>query len=499
VLEDLPSRPGARAARTSRCSIASRPSATRRKTSSFLMRRWRSPARKRSARWARTRRSRRSRQVEAALHLFQAELRPGHEPADRSDPRGAGDEPRLVDRAAPQHARPRRHGAHKRLEVRQPILTNEDLEKIRCIGHFEDAFDTKTLDITYPIEQGAAGMEGGARALCASRAEKRCAGLQHHHPVRPPGRPGPHPDPGAAGDRGGASSPDPQGLRTSSASWSRPASRARCITSPAGGLWRGGDQPLSRLRHAARHARRASPRSTPTRKSVKRYIKAIGKGLLKVMSKMGISTYQSYCGAQIFDAVGCPVRAFVEKYFTGTATTIEGVGLAEIAEEACAATRAFGDSPIYRDALDVGGEYAYRLRGEEHAWTPERGDAAARGARQQADKYREEFARLVNEQDERLLTMRGLFRSRRRGDRPQARPARRGRAGQRDRQALRHRRDVASARSPRGAHHAGDRDEPHRRQVEHGRGRRGADRFKPLPNGDRCARRSSRSPRAASA
>ena len=102
----------------------------------------------------------------------------------------------------------------------------------------------------------------------------------------------------------------------------------------------------------------------------KNYIKAVGKGLLKVMSKMGISTYQSYCGAQIFDAVGLH-SGFVEKYFTGTATTIEGAGWAEIAEETVRRHRdAYGDNPIYRTMLDVGGDYAFRLRGEDHAWTP---------------------------------------------------------------------------------------------------------------------------------
>ncbi len=88
---------------------------------------------------------------------------------------------------------------------------------------------------------------------------------------------------------------------------------------------------------------------------VKRYIKSIDKGLLKVMSKMGISTYQSYCGAQIFDAVGLSSE-LVNKYFFGTATTIEGVGLAEIAEETVRRHKlAFSDAPIYRLALDVGG------------------------------------------------------------------------------------------------------------------------------------------------
>src|SRR5947207_31359 len=96
------------------------------------------------------------------------------------------------------------------------------------------------------------------------------------------------------------------------------------------------------------------PQKLDDKEIVKRYIKSIDKGLLKVMSKMGISTYQSYCGAQIFDAVG--LRSdFVGRYFTGTATRIEGVGLAEIAEEAVRRHRdAFSDAPIYRSMLDVG-------------------------------------------------------------------------------------------------------------------------------------------------
>ena len=109
----------------------------------------------------------------------------------------------------------------------------------------------------------------------------------------------------------------------------------------------------------------------------KNYIKAIGKGVLKVMSKMGISTYQSYCGAQIFDAVGLSSE-FLERFFTGTGTTIEGIGLIEVAAEAVRRHRdAYGDDPVYEDQLDVGGHYAYRIRGEDHAWTPGIGGAAA--------------------------------------------------------------------------------------------------------------------------
>ena len=102
----------------------------------------------------------------------------------------------------------------------------------------------------------------------------------------------------------------------------------------------------------------------------KRYIKAIDKALLKVMSKMGISTYQSYCGAQIFDAVGLKT-SFVRKFFTGTHTQIEGVGLGQIARETAERHRqAFGYVPHLDGMLEVGGEYAYRTRGEAHSWRP---------------------------------------------------------------------------------------------------------------------------------
>ena len=117
----------------------------------------------------------------------------------------------------------------------------------------------------------------------------------------------------------------------------------------------------------------------------KNYLKAVGKGILKVMAKMGISTYQSYCGAQIFDAVGLS-SDFVEKCFTGTASTIEGAGFEEIAREAVQRHQnAYGENPLYDGMLDAGGDYAFRLRGEDHAWTPDSvAQAAACGARQLA-------------------------------------------------------------------------------------------------------------------
>src|SRR6185312_7873741 len=141
----------------------------------------------------------------------------------------------------------------------------------------------------------------------------------------------------------------------------------------------------------------------------KNYLKALGKGILKVMSKMGISTYQSYCGAQIFDAIGLS-SAFVEQCFTGTATVIEGAGLPEIAREAVQRHRnAYGQDLIYHDMLDVGGDYAFRLRGEDHEWTPDSVTHLQHAVRGNSlDEYRA-FAETINQQNERLLTLRGLM------------------------------------------------------------------------------------------
>src|SRR5215204_58102 len=152
------------------------------------------------------------------------------------------------------------------------------------------------------------------------------------------------------------------------------------------------------------------PQKLDDKEIIKRYIKAIDKGLLKVMSKMGISTYQSYCGAQIFDAVGLK-SDFVAEYFTGTATRIEGVGLQQIAEEAVRRHRdAFGDSPIYRNALDVGGEYQFRIRGEDHVWNAQTVAALQHAVRGNSLEQFKAYAKVSNEQSERLLTIRGLFR-----------------------------------------------------------------------------------------
>src|SRR5690606_9987344 len=141
--------------------------------------------------------------------------------------------------------------------------------------------------------------------------------------------------------------------------------------------------------------------------AAKNFTKAIGKGLLKILSKMGISTLQSYCNAQIFEAIGLG-REVVERHFTGTASRIGGVGLREIAEETLQRHReAFEPvAPMLR--LAAGGEYSYRIQGEHHNWSPlaiAKLQHATRGNSYQTYK---EFSRIANEEQARF-NLRGLF------------------------------------------------------------------------------------------
>ncbi|MGH8556208.1 MAG: glutamate synthase large subunit [Methylococcales bacterium] len=300
--------------------------------------------------------------------------------------------------------------SHKRLEVRQPILSNRDLEKVRRIeARSHGAFKTKTLSICFPADSGAAGMEPALKALCKSARDAviegnnililsdRCmdagrvaipsllaTSTVHHHLIR-------------------------EGLRTVTGLVVE-TGEAREVHHFAvlAGFGAEAINPylafdtLSGLSEALGDGISAE-------KAHKNYMKAVAKGILKIMSKMGISTYQSYCGAQIFDAVGLSA-AFLNQYFTGTSSILEGSGFAQIAEETVRRHRlAYGDAPLYRNALDVGGEYAYRLRGENHMWTPQSISKLQHATRSNNPQTFKEFAALVNEQNERLLTLRGLM------------------------------------------------------------------------------------------
>ncbi|HEY2928267.1 glutamate synthase-related protein, partial [Piscinibacter sp.] len=144
-------------------------------------------------------------------------------------------------------------------------------------------------------------------------------------------------------------------------------------------------------------------------KALYTYIKAIGKGLSKIMSKMGVSTYMSYCGAQLFEAIGLE-KGLVDKYFRGTASQIGGIGVFEVAEEAIRMhTAAFGGDPVLAGMLDAGGEYAWRVRGEEHMWTPDAIAKLQHSARANKFETYKEYAQIINDQSRRHMTLRGLF------------------------------------------------------------------------------------------
>ncbi len=300
----------------------------------------------------------------------------------------------------------------KRLEVRQPILTNGDLEKIRCIGHVEDRFDTKTLDITYAAEQGAAAMDGAVDRLC-DRAEAAVHG-GYNIIVLSDRAVGPDriPIPALLATAAVHNYLIRKGLRTSvglvvESGEPREIHHFACLA----GYGAEAINPYLAFETLVA-MREEIPEEVTDEEIVHRYIKSIDKGLLKVMSKMGISTYQSYCGAQIFDAVGL-ASPFVNRDFFGTKTSIEGIGMAEVAEETVRRHRdAFGDAPVYRTSLDVGGEYAYRLRGEAHAWTPDTVATLQHAVRLNLPERYREYARLMDAQEASLKTIRGLFRIR---------------------------------------------------------------------------------------
>ena len=309
-------------------------------------------------------------------------------------------------------------GAHKRLEVDQPVLTNADLAKIRSVEQVLDAaFRAETIDITWDAASGAAGLEMAIKEMCWAATEAVLAdhnililsdraqgpdriampallatAAVHHHLVR-------------------------QGLRMQ-AGLVVETGEAREVHHFCALAGYGAEAVNPYLAfETLEDIRVRKGMSLTTAEVQKNYIKAVGKGILKVMSKMGISTYQSYCGAQIFDAVGLS-SAFVNRYFSGTATTIEGVGLEQIAEETVRRhATAYGDNPVYRNMLDVGGLYGYRLRGEDHAWTPANVASLQHAVRGNSAANYAEFARSINEQSERLLTIRGLMRLKK-ADRP---------------------------------------------------------------------------------
>jgi glutamate synthase domain-containing protein 2/glutamate synthase domain-containing protein 1/glutamate synthase domain-containing protein 3 len=297
-----------------------------------------------------------------------------------------------------------------RLEVSQPILDFAAMEKIRHVAEYTDhKFRSHELDICYPVAWGSKGIEARLAGLCAEAEDAVRSGSNilimsdrridreqvavpallatsaiHQHLIN-------------------------KGLRTSTGLVVETGS-AREVHHFAllAGYGAEAIHPYLALETVLVMSN-LLPAEITTEKAVNNFIKAIDKGLLKVMSKMGISTYMSYTGAQIFEAVGL-AKPLVNQYFTGTASNIGGIGLLDVAEEAIRMhQQAFGDDPVLANALDAGGEYAFRVRGEEHMWTPDAIAKLQHSTRQNSYATYKEYAQIINDQSKRHMTLRGLF------------------------------------------------------------------------------------------
>ena len=297
-----------------------------------------------------------------------------------------------------------------RLEVSQPVLNFADMAKLRNIEqHTQGKFRSYTLDITYPFDWGHEGVEAKLASLCAEAVDAIKSGKNiliisdrslsatqvaipallalsaiHQHLVS-------------------------QGLRTT-AGLVVETGTAREVHHFAvlAGYGAEAVHPYLAMETLA-NIHKDLPGDLSSEKAIYNYVKAVGKGLSKIMSKMGVSTYMSYCGAQLFEAIGLST-ATVQKYFTGTPTRVEGIGVFEIAEEAIRMHKAaFSADPVLANALEAGGEYAWRVRGEDHMWTPDAIAKLQHSTRANNWNTYKEYAQIINDQSKRHLTLRGLF------------------------------------------------------------------------------------------
>ena len=314
-----------------------------------------------------------------------------------------GSERNLLDET-PEHAR--------QLIIENPILRNHELESLRQVD--SDVFKGHTVDTTWPVEEGVEGLEKAVERICAEADDALAGGANililsdramgptrvampsllavgavHHHLVR-------------AGTRLQAGliveSGEPRSVQSVAVliGYGAAAVNPYLMLATISELVREG-----RLELEAEEAKA-------------RAVKAIGKGLLKTISKMGISTISSYCGAQIFEAVGLSTE-LVDKHFTGTPSRIGGIGLAELAEGALLRhARAYPGVP--GELLPVVGLYAWRRDGEHHQWNPETIALLQHAVRGGGAETYEQYAAEVNQDSARRSTLRGLMRFKTRAD-----------------------------------------------------------------------------------
>ena len=295
-----------------------------------------------------------------------------------------------------------------RLEVSQPVLNFEDMSRLRNISaHTGGKFKSYDLNICYPVAWGKEGVEARLASICAEVVDAVKSG---HNIIIITDRQLSADD--VAIPALLATSTVHQhlvscGLRTS-AGLVVDTGSARETHHFALLAGYGAEAVHPYLAMETLQSLAAELKVSPE-DAVYNYVKAVGKGLMKVMSKMGISTYMSYCGAQIFEAIGLN-KSLVDKYFHGTASNIEGIGVFEVAEEALLLHKlAFSADPVLANALDAGGEYAFRIRGEEHMWTPDAIAKLQHSTRSNNFNSYKEYAQIINDQSKRHMTLRGLF------------------------------------------------------------------------------------------
>jgi glutamate synthase domain-containing protein 2/glutamate synthase domain-containing protein 1/glutamate synthase domain-containing protein 3 len=301
----------------------------------------------------------------------------------------------------PEHAR--------QLVIDNPILADDELERLRRVE--SDVFAASTIDITWAVAEGAGGAERALERICAEASAALAEGANililsdrtvgpervalpsllatsavHHHLVR-------------------------QGTRLQ-AGLVVESGEPRSVQSVAVLIGYGAAAVNPYLMLATLDGLVAEGRlgDLSTAEARTRAVKAVGKGLLKTISKMGISTIPSYCGAQIFEAVGLAPE-LVDRHFTGTPSRIGGIGLAELAAGALARhARAYPGAA--GDLLPVVGLYAWRAEGEHHQWNPETIALLQHAVRSGGFETYEEYSRAVNDDAVRRATIRGLLRFR---------------------------------------------------------------------------------------
>jgi glutamate synthase (NADPH) large chain len=300
----------------------------------------------------------------------------------------------------------------RQIKIKYPVISNEEVAKLRHIDR--DGFKTLTLPMLYDPADDGPGLERAMDDLCRRASDAVKAGYTII----------------ILSDRGvsEALAPIPSLLATAGVHHHlvREGTRTRCaLVLESGdarevhhcalllGYGAGVVNPYLAFETLDDMIRQGLLVGVSHEKAVRNYIKALNKGILKVMSKMGISTLQSYCGAQIFEALGLS-RAFVDRYFTYTPSRIEGVGIDVISEEVRRRhEQAFSRRQRHEPDLDWGGEYQWRRDGEYHLFNPETVFKLQHATRSGQYAIYKEYTQLVDGQSERLATLRGLIQLRR--------------------------------------------------------------------------------------